>query len=79
MNRNTDVWLCHTTKKINGKQTVVSCHLQYHAEMCFETTGCATANSVGCFRINRWIEILQSNLLPLFEGEHVDYLLYYFS
>jgi hypothetical protein len=26
MNRNTDVWLCHTTKKTNGKQTVVSCH-----------------------------------------------------
>jgi hypothetical protein len=29
--------------------------------------------------VNRWIEILQTDLLPLFEGEHVDYLLYYFS
>jgi hypothetical protein len=46
MNRNTDVWLCHTTKKINGKQTVVSCHLKYHTEMCFETTtGSATGSS----------------------------------
>jgi hypothetical protein len=34
-----DFWLCHTTKKINGKQTVVSCHLRYHSEMCFSTTG----------------------------------------
>jgi hypothetical protein len=46
MNRNTDVWLCHTTKKIKGKQTVVSCHLKYHTEMCFETTGSATGSSV---------------------------------
>jgi hypothetical protein len=46
MNRNTDVWLCHTTKKINGKQAVVSCHLKYHTEMCFETTGSATGSSV---------------------------------
>jgi hypothetical protein len=48
MNRNTDVWLCRTTsKKINGKQTVVSCHLKYHTEMCCETTtGSATGSSV---------------------------------
>ena len=26
------IFLCHTTKKINGKATVVSCHLKYHAE-----------------------------------------------
>jgi hypothetical protein len=38
-----DFWLCHTTKKINGKQTVVSCH---HTEMCFSTTGSATESSV---------------------------------
>jgi hypothetical protein len=47
LNRNTDLWLCHTTEKINGKQTVVSCHLKYHTEMCFETTtGSATGSSV---------------------------------
>jgi hypothetical protein len=46
MNRNTDVWLCNTTKKLNGVQTVVSCHLNYHTEMCFETTGSATESSV---------------------------------
>jgi hypothetical protein len=26
------MWLCHTTKKIDGKHTVVSCHLRYHAQ-----------------------------------------------
>jgi hypothetical protein len=46
MNRNIDLWLCHTTKKLNGKQTVVSCHHNYHTEMCFETTGSATESSV---------------------------------
>jgi hypothetical protein len=46
MNKNANVWLCHTTKKINGKQTVVSCHLKYHTEMRFETTGSATGSSV---------------------------------
>jgi hypothetical protein len=46
MNKNADVWLCHKTKKITGKQTVVSCHLKYHTEMCFETTGSATGSSV---------------------------------
>jgi hypothetical protein len=46
MNKNTDIWLCHTTKKLNGKQTVVSCHLKYHTGMCFETTGSATESSV---------------------------------
>jgi hypothetical protein len=30
--RASPLWLCHTTKKINGKHTVVSCHLRYHAE-----------------------------------------------
>jgi hypothetical protein len=39
-------WLCHTTtKKINEKQTVVSCHLKYHTEMCF-STGSAIESSV---------------------------------
>ena len=46
MNRSTDVWLCHTTKKLNGIQTVASCHLKYHTEMCFETTSTATGSSV---------------------------------
>ena len=38
-------WLCHTAKKVNGIQTVVSCHLQYHAEMCYDTSA-ATECSV---------------------------------
>ena len=47
MNRSTDVWLCHTTKKLDGIQTVASCHLKYHTEMCFETTSStATGSSV---------------------------------
>jgi hypothetical protein len=46
MNKNTDVWLCHTTKKLNGKQTVVSCYLKYHTEMSFESTGSATESAV---------------------------------
>jgi hypothetical protein len=46
MNRNTDLWLCNITKKLDGKQTVVSCHLKYHTEMCFGTTGSATGSSV---------------------------------
>jgi hypothetical protein len=41
-----DFWLCHTTKKINGKQKVVSCHLRYHSEMYFSSTGTATESSV---------------------------------
>ena len=44
MNRSTDVWLCHTTKKLNGIQTVAS--LKYHTEICFETTSTATGSSV---------------------------------
>ena len=39
-------WLCHTTKKVNRIQTVVSCHLKYHTEMCFETTCSATGSTV---------------------------------
>ena len=46
MNRSTDVWLCHTTKKFNGIQIVASCHLEYHTGMCFETTSTATGSSV---------------------------------
>jgi hypothetical protein len=46
MNKNADVWLSHTTKKLNWKQTVVSCHLKYNTEMCFVTTGSATESSV---------------------------------
>jgi hypothetical protein len=41
-----DFGLCHTTKKINAKQTVFSCHLRYHSEMCFSSTGTATESSV---------------------------------
>ena len=26
------VWLCNTTKKIDGKPQLVSCHLKYHSE-----------------------------------------------
>jgi hypothetical protein len=37
------IFLCHTTKKINGKDTVVSCHLKYHAEKAFLK---ATSSSV---------------------------------
>jgi hypothetical protein len=32
------LWLCHTTKKIIGKHTVVSCHLRYHSEKKFIAT-----------------------------------------
>jgi hypothetical protein len=32
------IWLCHTTKKVDGKHTVVSCHLKYHAEKNFLVT-----------------------------------------
>jgi hypothetical protein len=47
MEKGYDFWLCHTIKKINRKQTVVSRHLKYHIEMCFETTtGSATGSSV---------------------------------
>jgi hypothetical protein len=35
-------WLCHTTKRINGKDTVVSCHLKYHAEKNFLVSTSAT-------------------------------------
>jgi hypothetical protein len=30
--KGTPFWLCHTTKMIDGTNTVVSCHLRYHAE-----------------------------------------------
>jgi hypothetical protein len=30
--KGTPFWLYHTTKKIDGTDTVVSCHLRYHAE-----------------------------------------------
>jgi hypothetical protein len=33
--KKTPFWLCHTTKKINGKDVVVSCHLKYHSEKAF--------------------------------------------
>jgi hypothetical protein len=46
MNKNIDVWLCRTTKKLNGIQTVGSCYLKYHTEMCFETTSSATRSTV---------------------------------
>ena len=36
--RKRPMWLCHTTKKINGKDTVVSCHLKYHAQKEFLKT-----------------------------------------
>jgi hypothetical protein len=74
----TDVWLCHTTKKINGKQIVVSCHLTYHTEMCFKTTGSAATGSSVAYGLTDEIDIIPTKLLPLFDGEHVDYLLYYF-
>jgi hypothetical protein len=39
------LWLCHPTKKINGKHTVVSCHLRYHLEKKFIATD-STESSV---------------------------------
>jgi hypothetical protein len=42
-----DFWLCHTTKKIKGKPTIVSCHLRYHTEeICIETSTSAAESSV---------------------------------
>jgi hypothetical protein len=32
IDRGTDFWLCHTTKKINGEEIVVDCHTKYHVE-----------------------------------------------
>ena len=46
VNKGTPFWLCHTTKKINGTDTVVSCHMRYHKYMCFEITSSATESSV---------------------------------
>jgi hypothetical protein len=44
------IFLCHTTKKINGKPTVVSCHLKYHAEKEFlktiSTTECSSVSDL---------------------------------
>jgi hypothetical protein len=44
------IFLCHTTKKINGKPTVVSCHLKYHAEKEFlktiSTTECSDVSDL---------------------------------
>jgi hypothetical protein len=37
--RGSPLWLCHTTKKINGEHTVVSCHLRYHSEKEFMVGG----------------------------------------
>ena len=33
------VYICHTTKKIDGKKQLVSCHMKYHTEKFAETTG----------------------------------------
>ena len=40
------MWLCHTTKKINGKHTVVSCHLKYHAQREFLKTSSSECSLV---------------------------------
>jgi hypothetical protein len=40
------IFLCHTTKKINGKDTVVSCHLKYHAEKAFLKTSSSECSLV---------------------------------
>ena len=37
--RGSPLWLCHTTKRINGEHTVVSCHLRYHSEKKFMVGG----------------------------------------
>jgi hypothetical protein len=39
------LWLFHTSKKVNGKHTVVSCHLRYHLEKKFIVTD-STESSV---------------------------------
>jgi hypothetical protein len=47
--KNTPFWLCHTTEKINAKDTVVSCCyiMRYHLEQEFlATTSSATECSV---------------------------------
>ena len=47
--RGAPLWLCHTTKKINGVHTVVSCHLRYHAEKKFlvrATTECSVTSDL---------------------------------
>jgi hypothetical protein len=41
-----EFWLCNTIKAVRGTDTVISCHLRYHAEMCFETADSAAASSV---------------------------------
>jgi hypothetical protein len=40
------MWLCHTTKRIDGKDTVVSCHLKYHAQTEFFKTTSSTECSL---------------------------------
>jgi hypothetical protein len=39
-------WLCHKTKKINGMDTVLSCHLKYHSEKAFLKSTSSTEYSV---------------------------------
>jgi hypothetical protein len=46
--------------------------------MCFESTGSGTESAVDS-ELTIGIEILPTKLLPLFDGDHVGYLLYYFS
>jgi hypothetical protein len=40
------IFLCHTTKKIDGKATVVSCHLRYHSEKAYLKSSSTTECSV---------------------------------
>ena len=46
--RGSPLWLCHTTKRINGEHTVVSCHLRYHSEKQFMVGGsqCSVISSL---------------------------------
>jgi hypothetical protein len=30
IDKGTDFWLCHTTKKVDGEEIVVNCHTKYH-------------------------------------------------
>jgi hypothetical protein len=58
------IWLCHTTKKIDGKHTVVSCHLKYHAEKVFlkaiSTNECSDVSDLTEEETNQPNNLIQS-------------------
>jgi hypothetical protein len=40
-----DIWLCNTTKKVNGVETILDCHAKYHVERKLFVTTTSTASS----------------------------------